>query len=179
MLNAHANFLFGDQVNDTTLFDNITSSEGELLDLNGQFADVRVYERGGNFSAGIGYKWTSFGDLHLYSELNVGYLLHKTRIETIGNSLPNLTKEYKRGYDQLSGGLLMRKYLGFHYIGDHHLVNFTFGVTYNYAQTKLLRSYDYKSGQFISRTNNDQYFGIQVGWIVPFYKAPAEKAFVF
>ena len=98
---VNGSYIFGKDVKES-LFDSISTASGSIIDGNGQFADVRLYERGFTASVSAGrlfaFKKPNPNSGVLFS-VGVGFIQHKIRIETIGNTTPQLSKEYKKGYE--------------------------------------------------------------------------------
>lgn len=160
-------FMFGRVIKDTMIFDNITTAEGQIINMDGEFADIRLYERGYNVFTGLGYEFYSSRYLSVRSFAQVGYMNHRIRIEVIGNNVPQLDKTYKRGYDRMCGGLATREFLGVYYSGDRDLANFYLGLEFTQGFTKSLRSYDYHTMGPMNEERFDTYTGIKFGWILP------------
>ena len=118
---VNGSFFFGKDVKET-LFDSISTSSGAIINGNGEFADVRLFERGFTTSLTAGrmfaFKKPNPNSGIVFS-VGVGFIQHKIRIETIGNNVPELSKKYKKGYDHLTNGLLLSQNLGYMYLSNN------------------------------------------------------------
>jgi hypothetical protein len=173
----NGSYLFGKDVKED-IFTNIETSDGAQINKDGEFADVRLYERGFTVSGTIGkmmpLKKPNPNTGILFS-VGFGLIQHKIRIETIGNNLPQLSKEYKKGYDRLSNGFLLSENLGYLYLSNNRLVNFYFGLECMQGFTQNRRSFDYDLMQKDTRERVDILYGAKIAWILPLYKkAPLE-----
>ncbi len=100
--------------------------------------------------------------------MGVGYISHKIRIEVENQSTPQLKGDYKRGYDRLSGGLMLNQSIGFMYFGKSRLLNFMFSVEAMEGWTHAYRDYYFdtmapppEGAQF------DFLIGPKIAWAIP------------
>ena len=78
------NYLFGNNVKDTTIFDNITTSTGAIIGAEGQYANINLMERGFDAHLFIGYA-LHFNEQNLsgfYFSSGLGFLQHQIFIDT-------------------------------------------------------------------------------------------------
>ena len=174
----NGSYFFGSNIKEAGIFDSIISKDGYIIDQNGEFADVRLYERGFTVSVTAG-RMFPFKKPNPNSgiEFNVGlgFIQHKIRIETIGNNVPQLTTAYKMGYDRLTNGFLLSENLGYLYLSNNRLLNFYFGFECLQGFTQSRRSYDYDLMKADTQKRLDILYGIKISWILPLYrKAPQE-----
>src|SRR5512133_1284399 len=117
IVGAEGNYLFGGTVkNQDSMLLMISTPEGYVIDANGMYADVILYERGYSF---YGY----FGKLIPVLSPNpnsgftilagLGYLQNKIRVHNPNNTAPQLYGDYKKGYDKLNGGLALTGSVGY------------------------------------------------------------------
>jgi hypothetical protein len=167
------NFIFGDDVKENTILDKISTSQGFIIGQGGFYADVLLYERGFMFQAKAGKIFPVIGpnpNSGLMATLGVGLLEHKIRIEDKGNSAPQLSDEYKKGYDRLTNGLSLTEFIGYANFGSHRLVNFQAGFEVTQAFTKSRRNYNFDTMTRDDKSRFDLLVGIRVAWIIPLYK---------
>jgi hypothetical protein len=137
-----------------------------------------LYERGFTVSANAGRMFAlnkKRPNCGIVFKLGLGFIQHKIRIEVIGNNVPQLSKEYKKGYDRLSNGFLLSQNLGYLYLSSNRLVNLYFGLECMEGFTQSRRSFDYDKMQRDTNKRLDILYGAKVAWILPLYKqAPKE-----
>lgn len=169
-------FLFGKRIKES-LFDSI-AKENVFINTEGDFGDVRLYERGFAISAKAGRMFalnSTRPNCGIVLNAGVGFMQHKIRIEVIGNNVPQLSKTYKKGYDRLSNGILLIQQLGYVYLSNNRLINFYFGLECMQGFTQSRRSFDYDRMQQDTKKRMDILYGAKVAWILPLYKrAPKE-----
>ena len=169
---AEYNFLFGNNVkNGLDILKGMITSDGNIISGDGTPAVAALFERGS--MAGV-----KFGKLipvskkdknsGIFFTIGGGYINHKIRIEVENQSTPQLRGDYKRGYDRLSGGLMLNQSIGFMYFGKSRLLNFTISVEAFEGWTKGYRDYYFdtmapppEGKQF------DFFIGPKIAWMVP------------
>ncbi len=167
------NFFFSDAVRESNILDKISTSQGYVIGEDGYYADVFLYERGFIFSGKAGKIFPVIGpnrNSGLMTTLGVGLLQHKIRIQDSGNTAPQLSDDYKKGYDRLTNGLSLTEFLGYVNFGSHRLVNFMAGFEFTQAFTKNRRSYNFDTMMRDDKSRLDLLFGFRVAWIIPLYK---------
>jgi hypothetical protein len=153
-----------------------------VIGADGLVADVRVYERGYQFSA-------AFGKIFPVSKLNPnsgimlmagpGFMQHKIRIESIGNTAPQINEDYRKGYDRLSNGFELREFIGFVSFGNRQLVNFYAGIELIQAFTENRRDHTFDNPSLAGQKRTDLMYGFKVGWIIPFYKKKPKEFYMY
>lgn len=178
LFGANGGFLFGNQVKENNMLRALQGEGGGIVDKNGLFADIRFFERGfhASLSAGKMFSWNKPNpNSGLILMGGAGLLQHKIRIETIGNTVPQLDKEYKKGYDRLTNGLSLHEMIGYYYFGNKHLINFYAGFEFIQAFTQNRRSYNFDEMRKDDSKRVDLLFGIRAGWMLPLYRRAPQK----
>lgn len=175
---ADFNYLFGNKIKGSdTLFSDISTSDGYIINSSGEYTDVFLYERGFYTSVRFGKLFPVLGPNPNSGPLvmgGVGLLQHKIRIENPNNTAPQISGDYKKGYDKLTNGIGISEFLGYMYMGNQRLISFYAGFEFTQAFTRSRRSYDFNLHGYDATKRVDLLWGIKAGWIIPFYKrAPA------
>ncbi|MEX1187869.1 MAG: hypothetical protein WED33_01330 [Bacteroidia bacterium] len=177
------NFLFGDGVKETSMIDAITVGEAFIISSGGTLSDIRYSLRGFSAQLHVGKMFPVWGpnkNCGLFALLSGGMMQHKIRFDTDRNTnAPSLTKEYKKGYDRLSNGLLISPSVGYQYLGNNTTINFFIQVEYAYASTQNRRSYNFDTGLPDTRQRDDSYFNVKIGWSLPIYKKASSDFYYF
>lgn len=169
---AEYNFLFGNYAREgDSIFKNLLTSEGNIISGDGTPALVGVFERG----SAVGVK---FGKLFpvikntknsgIFITAGLGYMMHKIRIEVENQGAPQLKGDYRRGYDRLSGGLMLNQAIGFMYFGQSRLLNFTFSIEAFEGWSKAYR--DYYFDLMAPPPDGRQFdflIGPKIAWMIP------------
>ncbi|MDP2175104.1 MAG: hypothetical protein Q8K70_04250 [Bacteroidota bacterium] len=160
---------FSSSVKESGILDSITGTYGELLDVNGNFSEVRLYQRG--------YLWhVDFGKIIPINKLNLnsgimvtvgaGMMEHKIRMYFQRNVLPQLEGDYAKGYDRLSNGLLLRTFIGYQRIDPEQSLNFFAGVDYIHGFTKNRRAVNFDTRVSETKRRNDLLLGFKIGIMI-------------
>ena len=177
MLGLNGGYFFGNQINEK-MFTSIATPEGNIIDREGQFANIKTYERGFTVSGTLG------GMFHfkkpnpnsgIVVNMGFGFIQHKIRIEVIGNNVPALDKDYKKGYDKLTNGFLLTENIGYLYLSNNRMANFYFGLECLQGFTQNRRSFDYDSMSQDTKKRLDILYGARIAWILPLYKKPPSE----
>lgn len=175
VLGMESHYMFGNDIRMTGLFDHLTDSYGNITDENGDIATVLVFSRGVHVNGIIGKVIPVLSpnkNSGIYVNIGAGYLLHKLRIETNDQVVPELELDYKRGYDRLTTGLNTSQFLGYAYMANHSFVNFIAGFYFQQGYTYNRRTLNYDSPDvpISSDMRLDIQYGVKVGWMIPIYK---------
>jgi hypothetical protein len=170
---AEGNFLFGGQVLENGILDSLKGNDGYIIDGNGMYAEIYLYERG--FDMAVLAGWViplvkSQPKSGLVLSASCGLLQHKIRIENKDNTAPQIKGDYKKGYDRLTNGLCLKEYIGYQYMSNHRLLNFTMGLEFTQAWTQNRREYNFDTRTKDISKRLDLLSGIRVGWIIPMNK---------
>jgi hypothetical protein len=102
--------------------------------------------------------------------LGAGFLQHKVRIQDDPTrNVPQLSKEYKKGYDRLTNGWALTQFIGYQKLANDRRLNFFFGIESMQAFTAGRRSFNFDTQSTDNDNRIDLSFGFRAGWILPFY----------
>ena len=163
-------YMFGSNIKDSTVLSMISTENGSIIASDGGFANVLLYQRGFNSHAFIGYAFHLQENQKsgLYISTGLGYLEHKIRIETRNEDLPQLSDEYKKGYDRFTNGLSSKTAIDYIYISKKGNFQFLVGYEIIYAFTKNRRDYLFNEMQYTDKNlRKDMLLGFRAGVIIP------------
>lgn len=169
--------LFSSSVREQDIFSNIATESGDIITRDGVFEDYRLRMFGWLMSARMGRLIPidpAKPNRGLSLELGIGMMQHKIRIETPVLNSPQLSAEYKRGYDRLSNGLCLSPSLGYIHYAPNRRINYFIRLEGHVAQTRNRRTVNYDTGLPDHRLRRDALWGLRAGWILPLYRR-AEK----
>jgi len=171
-------FMFGNSVKDTTILDHLMDENNNIIDQNGQLADITLQQRGFNTNLKLGYLHPTFKETSGFIGYGfIGFHQHKTRIDVRNSSVPQLNDDYKKIYDQLRNGIATGAFLGFMHISEKNFSHFYLGIEYTKAITQNRRSYNYhpvKNGNY-----DDSFLSLKLGWIIPISKRSVKEYYYF
>jgi hypothetical protein len=172
---VEGNFIFGNQIRLTNLFDHLVDSFGNITDQNGDIGKVMLYARGFNVNLSVGKVIPVFRDNQnsgIFIHAGSGFLLHKLRVETQDHVIPTLELEYRKGYDRLATGINTHQFLGYAFLSDRGSLNFYTGF---YAMQGFCRDrrtiyFDQPEIPVDQSLRLDMTYGLKLGWFIPIYK---------
>lgn len=177
------NYLFGSNVkNEYLIFQGIITDQGFFLNNLGDFADVKVHERGFSVMANAG-KIFPFNKVNQNSgiqfKFGFGYLQHRIKTLVQFDDVPQLAGDYKKLYDRLSSGLTFSQFIGYTHFGNSRLVNFYAGIEIYEAFTVGRR--DYQADLMAPYHDNrlDVLLGAKVGWMIPFRRRRVSEYYFY
>lgn len=163
-------WLFGQAVKETNMLDSISGNDGNILDQNGNIAVIRFFERGhtGYIQAG---RLFPLGEINRNSgvlvQAGVGFMLHKVYIYSSKTTVPQLSEEYKKGYDRLAAGYSFRQFIGYQNIDPKKRLNFIAGIEFQQGFTTAQRSFDYDRRMKDTRNRVDILIGPKIALVLP------------
>ena len=101
--------------------------------------------------------------------LGAGYMQHKIRLQDDSRSISQLSGDYKKGYDRLTGGLSLSQYIGYQYLSSNRRINFSIGFDISEGFTKSKRDWDFDLKSKNTAQRLDLLYGIRATLILPFY----------
>jgi hypothetical protein len=179
-LGLEGSFIFGNQVNDRGMLSGITTSNGVIVNQDGDPAKILLFERGYTIVAVAGKVIPVAGpnpNSGILLRLGGGYMRHKVLIQSQNDVVPALEDDYLQGYDRLSAGPMALFYAGYQHLSNNRLINFSIGFEMDLGFTRSLRPYDFDRGKASTDMRFDGLNGIRFGWILPIYHARDDRQF--
>ncbi|MCH2233213.1 MAG: hypothetical protein MK078_03085 [Crocinitomicaceae bacterium] len=174
-------FLFGNTFKQLSIIDALVNSSGNITSLTGDPANILFLLRGWQSHLNAGYVINKFGNnpnSGIWINGGIGFTMHKTRIESLFDDVPQLEGDYRKGYDRLHQGITTSQFLGYLFQADQRFLNFYAGFEFVQGFTKNVRTYNFDLGGPDNTQKVDLYYGIKVAWMVPIYKrAPRDIYF--
>lgn len=176
-----AGFIFGDRLKDTTIFTDVVNEFGTITNMNGEPASVLFLMRGMTAHINAGFVWNKLGhnpNSGLWLQAGAGFLMHKIRIESIYDDVPQLEGEYRKGYDRLHMGFSTRQFIGYLFQANRRFLNFYAGFEFVQGFTENQRNYNFDLEGPDPGIKTDLMWGVKVGWLIPIYKRAAKDYYV-
>jgi hypothetical protein len=165
-------FHFGNQVLEDVLSP-LRNDQGGIIGNDRTIADIQLRMRGFYTGVRIG-KLISLGFNNTRSGIRVtggvGLFQHRIRIQDdpfIG--VPQLSSEYKKGYDRLTNGLAFYETIGYQVLSRNKLINIYFGLELMQAFTQNRRDYDFDTMMVDETERLDLSTGFRLSWMLPLY----------
>ncbi len=170
IMGAETYYLFGGKVRENVL-SNLLTYDGEIIGADNQFASIVMRERG-MYTGLYGGKLIPLGKNPkegLRLTAGAGYMWHKVRIQDDLESAPQISGEYIKGYDRLTGGFALNQFIGYQKLDRFRQVNFMAGLEFTQGFTNSIRYWNFDTNQPARGRRLDLAFGIRIAWTLPFY----------
>ena len=170
-----SSFHFGNNVRLKGIFDHLVDSNGNITDVDGNIAAVVVYPRGFSINASIGKIFPVFGsnkNSGIFVHYGMGYLLHRMKIETNEQVIPQIELDYKKGYDRLATGVNLHQFVGYNFmssIGGYHFYG-GFYAQEGFTKNRRTINFDEPDVPVSTELRLDVQVGFKLGWVIPIYK---------
>lgn len=165
------NFYFGSKVKEDVIA-SLRSSDGLIFGNNQNLAEVLLRQRGLYIGGHLGkiFRLKESSRSGIRVTLGAGIFQHKVRIQDDPVvDVPQLDKNYKKGYDRLTNGLGLTQFIGYQHLGRMRRANFFIGLELTEGFTQNRRALNYDSRLEENDMRFDMAYGIRVGWQLPFY----------
>ncbi len=166
---VHYRFQTGSDVREPGLLVNLRDPSGRIIDNEGRIALVTAQQRGTVFSLSAGRLFpTDFlsSGSGLLLEVLGGYWEHKVHFQNRGNRLTQLDEPHIKGYDRLTGGLMVMPRLGYVHDSSNGLVRFQCGVEAMLGNLQPNRVWNADTMMADEGPRKDGTIGVFAAWIL-------------
>jgi hypothetical protein len=183
IIGADGFYRYGNSVNNRDqVFRDIQTRRGEILSVSGDVAIVNLFQSGWNAqvnAAKIFSEWGHNANSGFTVMVGAGYGQNWIRIDNPGNDAPNITGEYRKGYDQLHAGIHMHQIIGYTYLSSYQSVNFFIGFEFMQGYTENMRGFNFTSRMQDSGIKRDFYYGVRLMWFITIYDKNAQTFYYY
>mgnify|MGYP000867944169 CR=1 FL=1 len=176
------NFIFGNEINQDSLIQNLINVDGFVISDNGQVANVSFFERGFYTTFRVG-KIIPLSSGNPNSGLMLmaggGFVQHRIHIKVEQDMAAALRGDYRKGYDRLSSGFSAAQFIGYMHMGKNRLHSFFAGFEIVEGWTQNRRSMNFDTMRRDDEIRFDMLYGIKAGWIIPFRKRMAKDYYYY
>ena len=175
-------YLFGSDVKEDSIFYNLKTDDGNIIGSDGQLYNPALFEQGFDlivYFGGITNILCINPNSGIAIRGGVGYMQHNIQIYIYESLAPQLTGDYKKGYDRLTGGVQFSEYIGYYLFSNRNFVNFRAGIEFTQAFTTGIRSINFDNQ--LTETDNrlDMMINLKLSWILPVYQKPARRYYTY
>lgn len=177
LFSVEGNYSFGNTVKEDPL-GILRTPEGDIIGNDQQLAEVDLRARGYYIGGAIG-KFFPIGNRRsgIRLTLGAGAMQHRIRVQDNNSSVVQVSGDYIKGYDRLTGGLALTQFLGWQHLGANRRANWFLGFEFSQGFTKSLRDWDFTEMRKLEGNRTDLRFGIRLGWTLPFYQGSANQIY--
>ncbi|MCA0236778.1 MAG: hypothetical protein LCH81_10370 [Bacteroidetes bacterium] len=177
ILGLEGHFFYGNKVNDDPLA-NLRTPEGDIIGSDRLLASVVLRQRGLYTGVLVGKLFPVTGKRSgIRFTLGAGWSRHKIRVQDDNSSVSQLTGDYLKGYDRLTGGIGIQQFIGWQHLGADKRSNWLAGLEFSQAFTNTLRDWDFYEQRKLDQRRTDLRFGVRVAWTLPFYVGDSKEIF--
>lgn len=182
MFSFNGNFISGNEVNISReeLFGDILDNNGEIITGDGIYGSYALFLRGAHFQVKVGKIFPILSpnpNCGFFVQGGLGYLFNRIRTEfgSYASPPPALAGDYPYGYDRMRGGFAWSGEIGYLFLSNSRVFNFSLSLEFTQAYTKPLREWDFNLMYKDTNSYVDQYIGIRAAIYIPTYRrTPAE-----
>jgi hypothetical protein len=172
ILGVQGDFLFGKEVK-TDVLAHLRGESGFVYSDDAGIADIKLRERGLMLNAHIGKVFPLSGAntrSGIKLQLGGGFLGHKIRIQDEPNVYVSaVSGDNKKGYDRLANGPVLTEYIGYQFIANNRLINFSIGAEFAQGFTKGRRSFNFDTRSPGLEDRMDLLYGLRLTWTLPLF----------
>jgi hypothetical protein len=170
--------LFGKEVKEDPLAI-LRTPEGYIIANTRTLSSVVLRERGMYLGGTIGKLFPIKAEERrgIRVSLGAGWLQHRILVQDNDRSLTQITGDYAKGYDRLTGGFALNQFFGWQKLGKLKKANFLIGFEFTQGFTQTRRDWDFSEMKKLSGKRLDLCFGIKAAWTMPFYLRPGSEIY--
>lgn len=175
-----AAFFFGQTVKEDVLSP-LRTTDGGIMGNDRQFADIQLRQRAYFAGLHMGKLFTLGSGNHrsgLRVALGGGLFAHKIRIQDDpSRQVPQLSPEYKKGYDRLSIGPALRQNVGYQLLSRDGRINLHLSLEFLQGFTRNQRALNFDTREQERTQRLDLQFGVRATWTLPFYSGKGQTIY--
>lgn len=179
IIGAKADFIFGNKIKEDSFLANVNTNGG-MISMSGFRTHPNIYQRGYIIGLQLGRIFNvskQNSDNGILATATVGFVQHKILITNEDGQLPQVTGDYRKGYDRLTNGVFIEPYVGYIYLANNGLINFHIGLDALVGFTQGRREYLFDVQKPGNEKRLDVLFGVRGGWYIPVFKRKSEEFF--
>ncbi len=178
LVGANGGFIYGTNSKQNYVFTKIATSTGQFVTQYNDVTSIRPEEHGFNVQFTFGKivpLVEKFPDAGLLFKGGFGIVGDKIAVSIKAAELPQLSPEYRKGYDRMCIGPVASAFLGGVYMGRRRFLSGYAGFQVDLSYTQNVRPYDFYSMGKLNDKGVDVFLGVKVGWIIPVFLQTSEK----
>ena len=171
VVGTHGVFYFGSKVKEDVI-SSLRDPNGLIFGANGDLSAVGLKQRGIQIEGHLGkiFRINQKRRSGIRATIGGSFYQHKVRIQDDPVvAIPQLSKEYKRGYDRLSNGFGLTQFIGYQHLGKMRRANFIIGLELTEAFTQNRRNFNFDTRSEDTASRFDMIYGFRIAWMLPFY----------
>jgi hypothetical protein len=182
LIGANGGLLYGTRIKQDYVLNNIANPAGQFVTQYNDVTSINLGEQGFNIQATfgkiipLGKKYPNSGILLM---TGFGMLQYKISINVRATELPQVSPEYKKGYDRLSNGPVISQFVGATFMARRKYFCGYAGAQFDLAYTADRRPYDFYLMAPLKDPGAAMFLGIKIGYIIPIFLQASEKEYYY
>lgn len=169
---ADVQAVYGGNVKEDPLA-SLRTPDGYIIGNDRAIASVALRERGIYYGGSVGKLFPMKGTRRgVRASVGAGWLQHRIKVQDNRSVLTQITGDYIKGYDRLTGGFALNQFIGWQQLGDQRRSNWFIGLELMQGFTETRRDWDFHEKKKLSGRRLDLLVGIKAAWTLPFYQTP-------
>jgi hypothetical protein len=181
LVGINGGFIYGTKVKEDYLLSNI-SAGGLFITQFNDLTSIKIEQWGMNIQANAG-KIIPFSqkypDAGIMLVTGFGFLQNKIAYNVKASELPQLSADYKKGYDRLDNGPVISQFVGGTFMARRRYFSGYAGLQFDAGFTRDRRPYDFYTNQVLNDKRYDLFVGVKVGFVLPIWLKTSEKEFFY
>lgn len=177
IIGAEYNYLFaGKIIDEASILSLISTSDGNIIGSTGEYAEINFLQAGNHITLKFGKVFKVLNpnpNSGIMLTLQPGFIQHRIKIVDPQNIAPQISGDYRYGYDEKASGFSFTEFIGYLYMGNKRLFSFYGGIEFTQGFTKFRRAYNFNTMSRDTEQKHDYFYSLRVGWIIPLYKRKA------
>ncbi len=182
LFGGNGGFIYGSNSKQNYVYKNIATSTGQFVTQYNDLTSIRPEEHGFNVQFTFGKIFPfieKYPDAGLLIMTGVGMVQDKIGLNVKAAELPQLSSQYRKGYDRLCNGPVISQFIGGNYMLRRKFISGYAGLQIDLSYTQNERPYDFYSMGKLNDKGVDVFIGIKVGWVIPVFLQTSEKEFFY
>ena len=173
LIGVEGNYLFNDDIKKDEYYEYLSNEDGFITNMYGEVGVTAERLAGMTFLGKVGYVIPVLNpnpNSGIFVSAGVGFMQHKILIQDRYNNIPQLSEEYRKGYDRLCNGLMTNQFVGYMFFAKKAIWNFYAGFEFTQGFTQNRRDWDFIQERKIDDNRLDMLYSFKFGWIISLHK---------
>jgi hypothetical protein len=178
LIGAEGAFFFGSKVKEDPLAI-LRTPEGDIIGRDQAIAEIFLRQRAWYVSGTLGRLWVldEAKRQGIRFSAGAGWTQHKIRTQDDTRTVNQVTGAYAKGYDRLTGGIVLTQFVGWQKLGRLRRSNWLIGFELQQGLTQTRREWDFSEKKKLTGRRLDLRFGLRAAWTLPFYLKKADEIY--
>jgi hypothetical protein len=182
LVGVNGGFIYGSNSKQNYVFSNIATSTGQFITQYNDLTAIRPQEQGFNIQFTFGKiipLTEKLPDAGIMFLTGLGAVADKIAVSVKAAELPQLSPQYRKGYDRMNVGPVLSQFVGYNYMARSRFFAGYIGLQADLSYTENVRPYDFYTMGKLNDKGVDLFLGLKVGFIIAKYMQASEKEYFY